>query len=64
GCYPPGGPLTRNTPAGGGGGVDDVTTTPTGEIYALYSVHRHTYGVADDEADPAKAHFGYSLLTR
>ncbi len=44
--------------------VDDVTTAPTGEIYALYGVHRHTYGVTDDESDPARVNFGYSLLTR
>ncbi|MGK5693484.1 hypothetical protein ACSNOJ_11410 [Streptomyces sp. URMC 128] len=56
--------LERKYTDGWGVKVDDVATAPTGEIYALYSVHRHTYGVADDEASPAKAHFGYSLLTR
>ncbi|CAL9645380.1 hypothetical protein [Streptomyces sp. enrichment culture] len=56
--------LERKYTDGWGVKVDDVATAPTGEIYALYSVHRHTYGVARDEADPAKANFGYSLLTR
>jgi hypothetical protein len=56
--------LERKYTDGWGVKVDDVATAPTGEICALCSVHRHTYGVADDEADPAKAHFGYSLLTR
>ncbi|MFI6858131.1 hypothetical protein [Streptomyces sp. NPDC050416] len=48
----------------GWGVSDDVATTPSGESYALYSVHRHTYGVADDEAAPATAHFGYSLMAK
>lgn len=56
--------LERKYTDGWGVKVDDVATAPSGEIYALYSVHRHTYGVADDEADPAKVDFGYSLLTR
>ncbi|MGW1169107.1 hypothetical protein [Streptomyces sp. NPDC002550] len=56
--------LERKYSSGWGLRVDDVATAPSGEIYALSSVHRYTYGVADDEADPAKAHFGYSLVTR
>ncbi|MER7466429.1 hypothetical protein [Streptomyces sp. NPDC097981] len=42
----------------------DVAGTPNGEVYALYGVYRHTYGVADDEQDPAKAGFGYRIITR
>ncbi|MFG2651189.1 hypothetical protein [Streptomyces sp. NPDC048436] len=44
--------------------VKDVAATPCGEIYTLYSTSRFTYGVADDEADPAKGNFGYALVTR
>ncbi|MCN9242368.1 hypothetical protein NGF19_16475 [Streptomyces sp. RY43-2] len=56
--------LERNYSDGWGLTVDDVATAPSGEIYALYHVYRYTYGVTDDEVDPAKAHFGYSLVTR
>ncbi|MFC7844282.1 hypothetical protein [Streptomyces sp. NPDC057382] len=56
--------LQRKYTDGWGVRVDDVATAPTGEFYALYGVSRYTYGVADDEADPAKANFGYALLTR
>ncbi|MGN9846785.1 hypothetical protein ACTMTI_52670 [Nonomuraea sp. H19] len=56
--------LERKYTDGWGVKVDDVATASSGEIYALYSVHRHTCGVADEEADPAKADFGYSLVTR
>lgn len=49
-----------------GWGVDafDVTAAPSGEVYALYGVHRYTWNVGDDERDPAVANFGYRLLTR
>ncbi|MFD7709766.1 hypothetical protein [Streptomyces sp. NPDC059786] len=56
--------VERKYSDGWGVSVDDVAITPSGELYALFRVHRHTYGVADDEADPAKAHFSYALLTR
>ncbi|MFF0887119.1 hypothetical protein [Streptomyces sp. NPDC003456] len=56
--------LERKYTDGWGVRVDDVATAPTGGLYALYGVSRYTYGVADDEADPAKANFGYALLTR
>jgi hypothetical protein len=56
--------LEREYTNGWGVEVHDVATTPSGEFYALYGVHRHTYGVARDEADPAKANFRYSLVTR
>lgn len=56
--------LERRYTDGWGLKVNDVATAPSGEIYALYGVHRHTSGVADDEAAPAKAHFSYSVLAR
>jgi len=56
--------LERLYSSGWGLKAVDVATTPSGEIYALYSVHRYTYGVADEETEPAKAHFGYRLLAR
>ncbi|MFD6658327.1 hypothetical protein ACFWEB_24690 [Streptomyces parvus] len=56
--------LERKYTAGWGMKVDDVATAPSGEIKVLHRVHRSTYGVPDDEADPAKADFGYTLLTR
>ena len=42
----------------------DVASAPNGELYALYGVHRFTYGVVDDEQDPAIADFGYRIITR
>lgn len=42
----------------------DVAVAASGEMYVLHSVHRHTYGVARDEADPAKGDFGYALISR
>ncbi|MCX5192407.1 hypothetical protein OOK31_00640 [Streptomyces sp. NBC_00249] len=42
----------------------DVAGAPSGEVYALYSVYRHTYGIADDEQDPGTANFGYRIITR
>ncbi|KUM94291.1 hypothetical protein AQI95_43595 [Streptomyces yokosukanensis] len=56
--------LERRYTDGWGLKVDDVATTPSGEIYALSHIHRHTYGVANEEAAAAKAHFGYSLVNR
>ncbi|TGB14622.1 hypothetical protein [Streptomyces sp. MZ04] len=56
--------LERKNAGALGMNVNDVATAPSGAIYALYSVSPYTYGVADDEADPAKANFGYSLLSR
>lgn len=56
--------VERKNAGGLGMNVNDVATAPSGEIYALYNVSRYTYGVAWDEADPAKANFGYALLTR
>ncbi|MFF5705202.1 hypothetical protein ACFY7H_22270 [Streptomyces sp. NPDC012794] len=42
----------------------DLAGAPNGEVYALYGVHRHTYGVADEEQDPQVANFGYRIITR
>ncbi|MFD8983462.1 hypothetical protein [Streptomyces sp. NPDC059564] len=42
----------------------DVVGAPNGEVYALYGVYRHTYGVTDDEQDPGQANFGYRIITR
>ncbi len=42
----------------------DVAAAPNGDVYALYGVYRHTYGVGDDEQDPAIANFGYRIITR
>ncbi|MFI8497444.1 hypothetical protein ACIGFK_02805 [Streptomyces sp. NPDC085524] len=42
----------------------DVAGSPSGEVYALYGVYRHTYGVADEEQDPQKANFGYRVINR
>ncbi|MEU8776871.1 hypothetical protein [Streptomyces sp. NPDC048606] len=42
----------------------DVTGARNGEVYALYALYRHTYGVDDDETDPVKASFGYRVITR
>lgn len=49
---------------GWGVAADDVAAGPAGETYALYRVHRYTYGVADGDRDPAKANFGYRVLVR
>ncbi|MFE9248402.1 hypothetical protein [Streptomyces sp. NPDC007088] len=43
--------------------AQDVVAAPGGDVYALYGVHRHTHGVAEDEPDPAKADFGYRIIT-
>ncbi|WP_331726312.1 hypothetical protein [Streptomyces sp. NBC_00470] len=56
--------LERKYTDGWGVRVDDVAVAPSGDLYALHHVHRHTYGVDEEEADPAKADFGYSLITR
>ncbi|MDI3405565.1 hypothetical protein [Streptomyces cavernicola] len=56
--------LDRKYTQGWGMHVNDVATAPSGELYVLSRVHRHTYGVADDEADPAKADFSYVLVSR
>lgn len=56
--------LGRKPTSGWGMNVNDVATAPSGEIYALSNVYRHTYGTAEDEADPAKADFGYSLVNK
>ncbi|MGP3777177.1 hypothetical protein ACTWJ8_40715 (plasmid) [Streptomyces sp. SDT5-1] len=56
--------LERKYSDGWGMKVDDVATTPSGEMYTVSKIHRHTYGVDDDEADPARAHFGYSLISK
>ncbi|MEV5986190.1 hypothetical protein AB0L85_14345 [Streptomyces sp. NPDC052051] len=56
--------LERKYSDGWGLTVNDVATAPSGEFYALYNVYRHTDGATDDEVDPAKAPFGYSLVTR
>ncbi|RPF30407.1 hypothetical protein [Streptomyces sp. TLI_185] len=56
--------LERSYTDGWGMTVADVATAPSGEMYALYRVHRRTYGVSDDEVDPGKADFGYALVTR
>ncbi|NWF27427.1 hypothetical protein HW130_14320 [Streptomyces sp. PKU-EA00015] len=56
--------LTALYSKGWGLGVDDVAAGPTGEMYALSRVHRYTYGVADDEQDPARVNFGYRIITR
>ncbi|MGW7368777.1 hypothetical protein ACWGI8_36440 [Streptomyces sp. NPDC054841] len=42
----------------------DVAAAPNGDVYALYGVHRYTYGVADDEQDPATINFGFRIITR
>ncbi|MFG2709041.1 hypothetical protein ACGFX2_00590 [Streptomyces goshikiensis] len=44
--------------------ADDVVTAPSGDTYALYGAYRHTYGVEDDEPDPARQNFSYRILTR
>lgn len=53
-------------PHAAGWGVDvvDVTAASTGDVYALYGVHRFLDNVAADEQDPALVRFGYRLLTR
>ncbi|MDQ8706144.1 hypothetical protein RCO28_27280 [Streptomyces sp. LHD-70] len=56
--------LDRKYTEGWGMEVKDAATAPSGDLYILYRVHRHTYGVADDEADPAKADFSYVLVSR
>ncbi|MFE2125354.1 hypothetical protein [Streptomyces amritsarensis] len=56
--------LTALYSKGWGVHLFDVVGAPNGEVYALYGVSRHTYGVARDEQDPQIANFGYRLITR
>lgn len=42
----------------------DVAGSPSGEVYVLYVLYRHTYGVAEEEQDPQKANFGYRIINR
>lgn len=42
----------------------DTAAAPNGDVYALYGVHRYTYGVADGEENPEIANFGYRIITR
>ncbi len=56
--------LTALYSKGWGVQAHDIAGAPSGEVYALYGVYRHTYGVSDDEPDPAKANFGYRIITR
>ncbi|MFG2751775.1 hypothetical protein [Streptomyces xanthophaeus] len=56
--------LTALYSTGWGVQAYDVVGAPNGDVYALYGVYRHTYGVADDEQDPEKAGFGYRIITR
>ncbi|UUU23215.1 hypothetical protein [Streptomyces sp. DSM 40750] len=42
----------------------DAVLAPSGDMYALYGVYRHTWNVSEDEQDPAVANFGYRLITR
>lgn len=56
--------LERKYSDGWGLLVRDVATAPSGEIYVLSHIHRYMYGVPDEEPDPAKSHFGYTLVNR
>lgn len=56
--------LTRLYSQGWGVEADDVVAAPNGDVYALYRVHRHTWEVSEDEQDPARANFGYRIITR
>ncbi|MEO3764171.1 hypothetical protein [Streptomyces sp. B5E4] len=58
--------LDLTAPYSKGWGVHffDVVGAPSGEVYALYGLYRHTYGVADDEQEPERANFGYRVITR
>ncbi|MEU5425339.1 hypothetical protein AB0H73_06995 [Streptomyces olivoreticuli] len=56
--------LTAPYSKGWGVRTYDVAAAPNGDVYALHGVHRHTYGVADGEQDPATADFGYRIITR
>ncbi|MEU2514521.1 hypothetical protein [Streptomyces syringium] len=42
----------------------DTAAAPNGDVYALYGVHRYTYGVADGEENPEIANFRYRIITR